>query len=382
MLVLVDRPRPVLVVQVDQRDDLRSDYAELVEQWAAAGCDVTTHCCPLDESWWFVPERLVVADQLLDVTAELAARSTRSRPMSTAAARDATAADERPVVVDAPTGRLLALVTEPTAAPIGIAAVLLRGAGWRPSSGPRRTQVRTARRLAGLGLHGVRFSYHGVAESTGEYEEIVRLDQPYVDDVGAVVAWCRQRGLRSLLVGNCFGARTALAYAADASRDVAGVVMLVPPMHDFEVARRLDRRPVDALAKRATPARLLAVLRDPKRRRALGRTLRALTDVGRRAVTRRADDPVWLSRTLCRQLDDVLSHGIPVLVVYGEEDNYGKDFTTARRGTLGAVVDRGQASLRLCTVPGRIHGQTSVATQQATLDAVEDWVRSTLRAPS
>ncbi|MET0146499.1 MAG: alpha/beta fold hydrolase [Ilumatobacteraceae bacterium] len=295
---------------------------------------------------------------------------------------DATAADERPVVVDASTGQLLAVVTSPTAPAIGIAAVLLRGAGWRPSSGPRRTQVRTARRLAAHGVHGVRFSYHGIAESTGEHDEIVRLDQPYTEDLGAVVAWCQRARLRPLLIGNCFGARTALAYAAAPDHFVAGVVMLVPPMHDFEVARRLDRRPVETLAKRVTPRRALAVMRDPTRRRALGRTLRALADVGRRRVRRRgADDPVWLSRTLCRQLDDVVRRSVPVLVVYGDDDNYGRDFETARRGTLGVVVDRAGAALQVRTVPGRIHGQTSVETQQATLDAVEDWVERTFGTP-
>ena len=92
--------------------------------------------------------------------------------------------------------------------------MLLRGAGWRPSSGPRRTQVRLARRLAAAGLHGVRFSYHGVAESSGQSEEIVRLDQPFVEDVDAVVRWLAGRDLRPVLVGNCFGARTALSFAA------------------------------------------------------------------------------------------------------------------------------------------------------------------------
>jgi len=294
---------------------------------------------------------------------------------------DATAADELPVVVAAATGDLLAVVTTPTAPAAGLAAVLLRGAGWRPSSGPRRTQVRLARRLAAAGLHGVRFSYHGVAESGGASEEIVRLDQPFVEDVDAVVRWLAGRDLRPVLVGNCFGARTALSFAAgrDGTTDVAGLALIVPPVHDFEVARRLDRRPLPKLARRATPARAWAVLRDPVRRRALGRTLRALSHVGRHRVRpARTADPVWLSRSFCRELDAVTARGIPVLVVYGDDDNYFRDFELARVATLGDVVARAGARLELRVVPGKIHGLTSIETQEATLDAVEHWVHTTL----
>src|SRR5688572_5945340 len=101
----------------------------------------------------------------------------------------ATAAVEQPVFIASPLGDLFAVVTRPTGPDSGLAAVLLRGGGWRPSSGPRRTQVRLARRLAAAGLHGVRFSYHGVAESGGRSEEVFRLDQPFVEDLDAVGRW-------------------------------------------------------------------------------------------------------------------------------------------------------------------------------------------------
>ena len=297
---------------------------------------------------------------------------------------DATAADEIPVVVAAGTGDLLAVVTRPTVASAGLAAVLLRGAGWRPSSGPRRTQVRLARRLAAAGVHGVRFSYHGVAESGGQSEEIVRLDQPFVEDVDAVVGWLAGRDLRPVLVGNCFGARTALSYAAahngiTGNAGVAGVALIVPPIHDFEVARRLDRRPIPTLVRRMTPARAWAVLRDPARRRAMSRTVRALSHVGHNRVRAGRDaDPVWLSRSFCRELDHVVRQGIPVLVVYGDDDNYFRDFELARGGTLGNVVARAGTRIQLRIVPGKIHGLTRIETQEATLDAVEDWVVTTL----
>jgi pimeloyl-ACP methyl ester carboxylesterase len=287
----------------------------------------------------------------------------------------ATAADERPVFISASTGDLLAVVTSPTRPSTGLAAVLLRGGGWRPSSGPRRTQVQLARRLAAAGTHAVRFSYHGVAESGGTSEEVFRLDQPFVEDVDAVGRWVVEHGLRPVLVGNCFGARSALSYAARAD-DVAGVALIVPPVHDFEVARRLDRRPLSKLARRASPRHVWGVLRSPARRRALGRTSRALAGVaGHRVRPGRGADPVWLSQGFCRELEALVDRRVPLLVVYGEDDPYGRDFDVARVGALGAVLAKGGDRLEVAVVPGRIHGLTSMATQDATLAAVEVWVR-------
>jgi alpha/beta superfamily hydrolase len=293
----------------------------------------------------------------------------------------ATAADEQPVFIAASTGELLAVVTHSTAPATGLAAVLLRGGGWRPSSGPRRTQVRLARRLAGAGLPTVRFSYHGVAESGGASEEVFRLDQPFVEDVDAVARWVVEQGMQPVLIGNCFGARSALSYASRADV-VGGVVLLVPPVHDFEVSRRLDRRPLSKLARRASPRHAWAVVRSPARRRALGRTSRALADLaGHRVHPGRSTDPAWVSRNFRRELESLVDRGVPILVVYGDEDPYRGDFDVARGGALGEILARAGGRVEVTVVPGRIHGLTSIATQDATLAAVEQWVRGVLLSP-
>jgi hypothetical protein len=67
---LGERPRPVLLVQFDQRDELRDEYRELAEQWSAEGLSVTTRCCPCDEAWWFVPDRLAPMAEVLDTTVD------------------------------------------------------------------------------------------------------------------------------------------------------------------------------------------------------------------------------------------------------------------------------------------------------------------------
>jgi pimeloyl-ACP methyl ester carboxylesterase len=284
----------------------------------------------------------------------------------------ATAVDEYPVFLPAATGELLAVVTEPAGAPNGLVAVFLRGAGWRPSSGPRRTQVTAARRLAGRGFHAVRFSYHGLAESGGTGDEIVRLDRLYVADARAAVDWAAERGLRPVLVGNCFGARTALATAAKVPGAVAGLVLSVPPVFDFEVVRRRDRRPLRHFAKRLRPSHVWFVLRSPTRRRALGRTGRGLADIAGRKVRPRAHEgPEWVSRRFLAHLDSVVDQGIPTLFVFGDEDRYYEDFERAR------ILDRAGTQASLAVVPGRVHGLTSVATQDAALDAIDAWANTT-----
>jgi alpha/beta superfamily hydrolase len=64
------RPRPVLLVQLDQREELRDEYRDLADRWTAHGISVTARCCPSEETWWFVHDRLAPAGAILDTTAD------------------------------------------------------------------------------------------------------------------------------------------------------------------------------------------------------------------------------------------------------------------------------------------------------------------------
>ncbi|MGH9251678.1 MAG: serine aminopeptidase domain-containing protein, partial [Acidimicrobiales bacterium] len=61
---------PLLLVQLDSREDLKRPYREAVDNWTAEGFDVTTACCPSEETWWFMHDRLAPAETLVDTTAE------------------------------------------------------------------------------------------------------------------------------------------------------------------------------------------------------------------------------------------------------------------------------------------------------------------------
>ena len=64
------RPRPVLLLQLGQQEELRDEYRGLVERWTAVGFSVTAQCCPSEETWWFVHDRLAPVAAILDPTAD------------------------------------------------------------------------------------------------------------------------------------------------------------------------------------------------------------------------------------------------------------------------------------------------------------------------
>ena len=91
--------------------------------------------------------------------------------------------------------------------------------------------------------------------------------------------------------------------------------------------------------------------------RALGSTTRALTVVARHRIRpgERAE-PEWLSRGFRRELAAVVARRIPVLVVYGEDDNYRRELELACAGELGVIVAGAGPLLEVEVVPGKIHG--------------------------
>ena len=63
-------PRPVLLIDFGRGDRLRDDYANVAEQLAERGHSITAHQRPVEESWWFVHDRLSDVDALIDTTVD------------------------------------------------------------------------------------------------------------------------------------------------------------------------------------------------------------------------------------------------------------------------------------------------------------------------
>lgn len=61
--------RPVLLVQVAKRTELRPEYESLVHRWAGAGFAVDTRLVSEDESWWYVGEDWKPDEERAETTA-------------------------------------------------------------------------------------------------------------------------------------------------------------------------------------------------------------------------------------------------------------------------------------------------------------------------
>jgi pimeloyl-ACP methyl ester carboxylesterase len=129
--------------------------------------------------------------------------------------------------------QLFGIVTDPapgTAGDVGV--VLLTGGGWMPSTHRNRMYVDLARDLAALSCSTVRIDYRGVGESTGE-TGVFDFMQPHTGDALAAARALVQRGSRRIvLVGTCYGGRTALA-AARHVPELVGLVLSGVPVIDY-----------------------------------------------------------------------------------------------------------------------------------------------------
>ena len=293
----------------------------------------------------------------------------------------ATSHAEVPVFVPAAGDRLFGVLTQPTVAPLGCAAIVLP-AGTSPLSTARnQVPVRICRDLAALGYHAMRIDYHGAGESTGTLEAI-SLGDPFIEDVMGAVQWLRQQGLnRFVFIGSCFGARTALAIAPQVE-GMTGAILMSMPVADLGVG---DRSGVDAALEWGFTTYLRKTLRlrtirglfDPHHRRVYARYVRAKWKmlVTRHGPGRRRPRD-WRDLTspkIIQAMQDIARRRVPVLMLYGVDDGYRQGFLQAREGELGRVLRSARQTVKYQTVPGQLHGFTRLEAQDLAITAVLDW---------
>jgi pimeloyl-ACP methyl ester carboxylesterase len=286
---------------------------------------------------------------------------------------------EAPIFVPAGDETIFGVLTSPRGGEGDIAVIVL-GGGFTPSTstGRNRVFVSMCRQLADGGVPAFRFDYHGLGESTGPVEDI-RLDKPYLEDLRAVIARMRDLGLqRFILVGSCFGARTALSLAPEID-GLVGVVLLGTPLRDYGISetKTAGWGVRDYLVSLVRPQMLLGGSEPLSARRYL-RFLQAGVRVMIRRVRERlgaAERFSWVSRQLIEPLVSLGEKGVPVTFVYGTQDDAFKDFRAARAGRLGELLQQFSDSTRVVTLPGRVHGFTEIEAQGATADMTIDCVR-------
>jgi alpha/beta superfamily hydrolase len=141
-------------------------------------------------------------------------------------------------MIASPTGRLEAIVDEP---PDAARAIILCHPhpqyGGSMHDGVLDTVAAVARRHR---FATIRFNFRGVGDSSGRYDNGVGE----VDDLLSVVDWTRARpGPKPLWIGGySFGANVAWR-GLDRCGDVAGVVLVAPPVAMMDFSARPSRPP-------------------------------------------------------------------------------------------------------------------------------------------
>ena len=248
------------------------------------------------------------------------------------------------------------------------------------SPGANRTWVRLSRRMAQDGFYAVRFDYHGIGESSGFADEF-RLDAPFVQDGNSMANWvARNAASQLVLVGSCFGARTALACAAANDR-VKGLVMIAPPVRDYRMGERtatrfaMDMRLRDYARKAFTPKVILGVF-DAKKRRAYGKVAQAKFRALRAARQGQpSNGDGWASPIFTREVQQVLERGVDTLILLGTADEDYEEMQWALDGRLGEVFARHPHRVKVEALPGRIHGFPRLEAQGEVIEVVGNWVR-------
>lgn len=297
-------------------------------------------------------------------------------------ASEATADKEVPVFLPAGEELLFGVLTRPVAEPRSVAAVILPGGGFHTAVHVNRLSVRLARRLAGDGYHVLRIDYHGLGESSGTLRGY-RLDEPFLEDVEASVSWLRKHeGIRRfVIVGGCFGGRTALA-AAPRIVGLEAIVVLTAPLVDLgmgegSAARRAAQGSMLRYWARGLRPVVLRSFLSPRSFRRQARVARTHVRVGVRAARqritdRRALDGRVVSPGVVRELEALDRHGIPALFVYGDRDPFREPFAGGSEH-VSRLLKEARGRIEVATVEGT-RAYRLVAGQEEILDMVPRWL--------
>lgn len=289
---------------------------------------------------------------------------------------------EYPVVFPAGRETIGGIFTEPTGAGRGVVVVLLTGA-FLPMTHRNRMWVQLARRLAGEGFSVLRFDYHGVGESTGTIAEW-SLDKPFAEDLEGAVRWLRSRhASRIAMVGSCLGARTILA-CAERVPELTTAVFLSAPLRGHRIGEYAADRLASSLTlleyiRRASRVRVVRRLFDAEWRAAYLRILRVKL---RRSVDRAtsagspggADGLHWVSRKFLDPLRQLAHRRIPLLFLFGAQEEYYDEFRTALGGRLGVIVRAAGDSIQVRTTEGVLHNFSTLEAQEAAIRHTFEWI--------
>lgn len=283
---------------------------------------------------------------------------------------------EEPIFFDAAGEQLFGIWTAPAGGESRTGVIVLGGGKTASTVTGRNAIFATiARTAAGLGFPALRFDYHGIGDSTGEARQ--SQDEPPVGDLVGAVAFLRERGPeRWLMVGSCYGGRTALSGASRIG-DVGGIVMLSPSLRDYASSeRKTEGWSVSDYARAIVRPRTLLGGTEPITTRRYLRFLRTGARVAaRRArvkLTDRRDPTPWVSGAFLGSLAAAIDAGIPILLLYGDRDENLEDFRAAQAGRLAMLLRGAGAQVEVVVIPGRVHGFATIEVQERVAELVAE----------
>jgi pimeloyl-ACP methyl ester carboxylesterase len=206
----------------------------------------------------------------------------------------------------------------------------------------------------------------------------MHMEDLFVQDLDGVLSWLRSKGIeRYVLVGNCFGSRTALAHAATVE-GVSLLALAAPPVQDHELGERREIAAATRMtgwefARKALNPRVVRRVLNPRRRRRYAVMAKAKLGAASGRIRAGGEDQ-WVSQAFLRDLLTVVQRGIPTLLLYGENDDSYHDFQRARPGRLGRLLENAGDLIDVRTLPGTVHDYRDTERQQAMQDLVTDWI--------
>jgi pimeloyl-ACP methyl ester carboxylesterase len=282
---------------------------------------------------------------------------------------------EIPVYLPGPDGDLFGILTAPSGIALGIGVIFLPGGAPNIMAfGRNGVAVALARRLGALGFHVMRFDYHGLGDSDGEVDEF-RLADPFIGDARAVTEWMESMGIRRfVLVGVCFGARTALAVSSQLD-GLEAIVLSSMPVGDSLAARRAAEWRMGRYVRQNFSARKLRALLDASRRKNFSLLVARRVRSAIRPATAPTDEDQGVSRSVVSQLDVLVDRRIPLLFMFAKDDPLLRDFREGQGGQLGAVLRRaGQLVTVEDALDPLLHSLAALTAQHAFIDATERWL--------
>ncbi|MBO9513592.1 MAG: hypothetical protein J7549_05685 [Variovorax sp.] len=263
-----------------------------------------------------------------------------------------------------PDGSLIGIVTTPGEGPVEPVGCLLLNMGATHRIGPRRINVKLARRLATLGISTLRMDLAGLGDSRAASGSEHFRTQAVMDMQGAMNLMGTLHGVRQFVViGLCSGAANGLALAAADAR-VIGVLMF--DGYAFPGRRALWERTFRrALAAATNPAMI------QKTARWLHRQVSAKAAAALSTDMFEPDTPAVMAANFRRAMIQTVERNVAMLFLYSGTMHV----TDRNRDQLGPFVNEPFAKhIEYVFDPALDHNLTSLASQETFLGIASDWV--------